>query len=194
MSLDRPVTVLAHQLAFMVGLGPVLESVGVRRASWDNAEAAIDAGHHVVVLPGGDIDSSKSFRRRNVIAFDGRTGFARLAVGRQVPVVPIVTSGAGNSLLVLDEGRWLARFLRTDELLRLKAMPISLSVPWGLSPGLVGLLPYLPLPARLRTAVLAPMTAHEGEGYAKFAERVVDSMQQTLTALSRRAQRPDRRP
>ena len=52
----------------------------------------------------------------------------------------------------------LYRALRLDELLRVKALPTSLSLPWGLNTGAVGMLPYLPLPSKLHTRVLAATT------------------------------------
>ena len=38
--------------------------------------------------------------RRNEIVFDGRTGFAKLAMEADVPIIPVVVSGAGETLLV----------------------------------------------------------------------------------------------
>jgi 1-acyl-sn-glycerol-3-phosphate acyltransferase len=60
-----------------------------------------------------------------------------------VPIVPIVTAGAGESLMVLSDGQRLARALRLDKTLRLKALPVTVSLPWGLNVGGVGLLPYV---------------------------------------------------
>ena len=52
-----------------------------------------------------------------------------------------------------------------------------MSVPWGLNAGLVGLLPYLPLPTKLTVAVLDPIEAEPGEDAAVLAGRVHDAMQ-----------------
>lgn len=184
LSSDRPVTILTHQLAWTLGVGPLLEPLGLRPASRASADEAFALGHHVLVLPGGDLDAGKPFTRRNDIVFGGRRGFAHLAVDHGVPIVPVVTAGAGESLLVLSDGAALASALRLDRLLRIKALPVSVSVPWGLSVGAVGLLPYLPLPTKLRTTVLEPMTPGPAESANAFGARVEHAMQTALTALS----------
>lgn len=138
LNLDRPVTVLSHQLGWQFGLGPVLEYVGAQPASPESVRRAFAQGHHVAVFPGGDIDGFKSWRDRNRIKFGGRTGFAREAIDNGAPIVPIVTAGAGDSLLVLSSGEGLARAAQLDKLFRLKALPVTLSLPWGLSVGQSG--------------------------------------------------------
>jgi 1-acyl-sn-glycerol-3-phosphate acyltransferase len=185
LSLDRPVTFLTHQLAWTVGVGPVVEYLGARPASRASAHEAFAQGHHVVVFPGGDLDAGKSFADRNRIVFGGRSGFARLAIDEHVPIVPIVTAGAGESLLVLSDGERLARALRLDKTLRVKALPVSLSLPWGLNVGVVGMLPYLPLPTKLHTRVLAAATADLGEGAQIYADRIQTVMQDALTEMTR---------
>jgi 1-acyl-sn-glycerol-3-phosphate acyltransferase len=184
LELDLPVTMLTHQIAWTLGVGRLLEPYGARPASREAATDAFAAGHHVLVLPGGDLDAFKDFADRNRIVFGGRSGFARLAMEAGVPIVPIVTAGAGESLLVLSDGQRLARALRLDTSLRLKALPVSVSLPWGLNVGGVGLLPYLPLPAKLRTRVLPAMRAEQGESAAAFAARVGTAMQASLTELA----------
>jgi 1-acyl-sn-glycerol-3-phosphate acyltransferase len=138
----------------------------------------------VLVYPGGDYDAAKSWEDRNEIVFGGRTGFARLALANQVPVVPIVTAGAGESLLVLSSGERLARAMRLDKLLRIKAAPITVSLPWGFSVGTTWLLPYLPLPAKLHTRILAAMPAEEDEDAESYAARVQIEMQRALTDMT----------
>lgn len=184
LELDRPVTFLTHQLAWTLGVGPLIEHLGAQPASEESATNAFAQGHHVVVFPGGDVDAGKSWFHRNEIVFSGRTGFARLAIEQKVPIVPIVTAGAGDTLFVLADGKPLAKALRLDKLLRVKALPISISVPWGINVGLVGMLPYLPLPARMHTRVLPAMTPDEGEGAGTFAGRVRDAMQEALTRMA----------
>ncbi|KMO77862.1 1-acyl-sn-glycerol-3-phosphate acyltransferase [Mycolicibacterium obuense] len=187
--LDRPLTILTHQLAWTLGVGRLFEPLGARPASRDSAVEAFEAGHHVLVFPGGDKDAAKTFEERNLVKFDGRTGFAKLALEQKVPIVPVVTAGAGESLLVLSSGERLARALRLDKILRVKALPVSVSVPWGLNVGAVGMLPYLPLPTKLVTRVLAPMIAADDETAEQFAGRVESAMQDAMTELTR-----DRKP
>jgi 1-acyl-sn-glycerol-3-phosphate acyltransferase len=184
LNVDRPVTFLTHQLAWTLGVGPLVEHLGARPASWNSAHEAFAEGRHVVVFPGGDLDAAKSWRDRNDIVFGGRYGFARLAIDENVPIVPIVTAGAGESLLVLTDGERLARVLRLDKLLRVKALPASISLPWGFNVGVVGMLPYLPLPTKLQTRVLALTTAEPGEDAEAYGERIHIAMQEALTELT----------
>jgi 1-acyl-sn-glycerol-3-phosphate acyltransferase len=184
--LTRPVTALTHQIAWTLRVGTLIEALGARPASRASALESFTGGEHVLVFPGGDLDGGKSFMHRNRIVFGGRRGFARLAVDAGVPIVPIVTAGAGESLFVVSDGRWLASALRLDKTLRMNTLPVSFSLPWGLNVGGVGLLPHLPLPTKLRSTVLAPMWPQPGESVQQFGDRVEHTMQATLTELTRR--------
>lgn len=76
---DRATATLVHQLAWTVGLGPVLESLDCRPAGETAAGDALAEGRHVLVVTGRGPASSR--------------GFAQVAVDAGVPVVPIVTVG-----------------------------------------------------------------------------------------------------
>ncbi|BCI82179.1 1-acyl-sn-glycerol-3-phosphate acyltransferase [Mycobacterium sp. SMC-18] len=182
-ALKRPTTALVHQVAWTVGAGRIAEFLDGRPASQESADAAFAAGHNVLVFPGGDVDAGKSWRDRNQVHFDERCGFARLAMTHDVPVVPVVTAGAGDSLFVVSDGRGLARRLGLHRRLRMKTLPISVTIPWGLNIGVAGMLPYVALPTKLVTAVLPPMTANPGETAEDFASRIEAAMQTRLDAL-----------
>lgn len=179
----RPTTALVHQVAWSLGAGRLVEAMGGRPASKANADAAFRAGHNLFVFPGGDLDAGKAWRDRDRIVFDNRCGFARLAIDQNVPIVPIVTAGAGESLLVLSDGRALAQALRLPQLARTKVLPVSVSLGWGLNVGLAGVLPYPPLPTKLHTAVMPPMTPGPLESPEHLAARVQSAMQTRLDAL-----------
>lgn len=182
--LNRPVTALTHQLAWTLGVGPIVEQLGAKPASRESAASAFAAGEHVLVMPGGDVEAGKSFADRNKIIFGGRRGFAQLAIDSGVPIVPIVTAGAGETLFVITDGQKIARALRLHKLIRTKALPISIVLPYGLSVGFAGLLvPYLPLPAKLDTVVLPAMTAGPGESAEEFGDRVEVAMQSCMDRL-----------
>jgi 1-acyl-sn-glycerol-3-phosphate acyltransferase len=181
---DVQFTILTHQIAWTLGLGPVLEPAGLRVASMEAALEGLAAGHYVLVMPGGDLDAGKSFARRNEIVFGGRTGFAKLALEADVPIVPVVMSGAGETLFVLSDGKRLAKLLRLPELLRVKTLPVSLSIPYGLSIGVAGMLPYCPLPAKMRAAVLDPIRPACTETAESLASRVHDTMSAKLAEMT----------
>lgn len=184
---ERPVYALAHSL---VTSWPVVGSLalkwGIVTAGPAVAKAALARGDSVLVYPGGDIDTHRPWSARHQIRFDGRKGFLRLAKEAGVPIVPVVSVGGQDTYFPLTDGRRLAKLLRLDKRARLKVMPVSLALPWGLNVG--DFLGHLPLPAKIRMEVLEPIDvaqrfgedADSDEAY----EYVVTRMQETLTALA----------
>ena len=67
--------------------------------------------------------------------FGGRKGFIRLALEKDVPIVPVVSVGGQETALFLSRGEWLSKLLGLDRMFRLKVLPISLALPWGLNVG-----------------------------------------------------------
>lgn len=185
---DRtPAVILTHQMAWTIGAGPLLEPAGFRPAGRDVAAEALAEGRYVLVMPGGDLDGAKPWSARNDVRFGGRSGFARVAMDAGVPIVPIVVVGAGESLVVLSDGQRLARLLRADKLLRTNTFPITLSIPWGLTAGVTGVVvPYLPLPTKLRAAAGEPMWPADDEDAASYAGRVHSWMTERAQAMTRR--------
>ncbi len=182
---DNPAIMLTHEMAWKTGIGKYLEQGGFVRANRANALAGLRSGRFVFVLPGGDVDAAKPWRLRHEIIFDGRTGFAQLAIDAGVPIVPVVVIGAGESLFVLSDGQRLARALRLDKVMRLKAVPVTFSLPWGLSIGTAAVTPYLPLPTKLRVAFCDTVEAAPGEDAASLAGRVHEAMSAKAAELSR---------
>lgn len=180
----RDTTTLVHQVAWTFGIGEIVEAFGGVVGSAGAVADAFAAERNVLVFPGGDVDAGKSWWDRNEVRFDGRSGFARIAMEHGVPIVPIVTAGAGDTLFVIHDGRGLSRRLGIADALRLKTLPISLSIPWGLSIGVVGMVPYFPLPAKLKSALLPAMYAEPDESAADFALRVQAVMQDRLSELA----------
>ncbi len=189
-----PLLMLAHDLMFDAYPAPLarrLARLGALRASPARALAAFDAGFALQVYPGGDFDAERPFSRRHQIEFAGRKGWARLALEARVPVVPVVAIGGHEALVILTDGRRLARALGLDRRLRLQVLPVSLALPFGL---FVGPLPgYLPLPAQITMRALPPLPtdgyaagAHrDPEAVADLDARVRAAMQTSLDAMAR---------
>lgn len=180
---SRPMTALAHQLAWWLRVGHLFEAAGAVPASAENAFDALHHGRDVLVFPGGDAEATKTWPQRHRVVFAGRSGFAAVAITAGAPIVPIVTSGAGNTAIVVSSGRRLAHLLGVDRVARQKTLPISIAAPYGLSVGLAGMLPYLPFPAQLRTAVLAPLRPEPGEDARELALRTQRLMQAAMDRL-----------
>jgi len=146
---------LAHSLVLrMPGMG-MLRKYGTLEASPDNADRALKAGGAVLVYPGGDWEVHRPSWHSGEIEFAGRKGFLELALRNEVPIVPVVSIGGQETALFLTRGEGLARLLQLDRLLRLKVLPISLALPWGLNIG--DFTSHLPLPSKITTQVLPPI-------------------------------------
>jgi 1-acyl-sn-glycerol-3-phosphate acyltransferase len=183
---ERPFYQLAHNLVLsMPGLS-FLRKYGTVAASPQNARRALDAGAVLLVYPGGDYEVHRPSWERNRIDFDRRTGFLRLALDRNVPLVPVVSIGGQETALFLTRGEGLARALRLDKLFRLKVLPISIAVPWGLNVG--DMFGHIPLPAKITIEVLPPIDLREEFGPDPDLEHVYDhvlrTMQDTLDAMA----------
>ena len=149
-------------------------------------ERALESGAALLVYPGGDYEVHRPSWERNTVDFDGRRGFVRLALEHDVPIVPVVAIGGQETALFLSRGEGLARLLMLDQLLRLKVLPISLAVPWGLNVG--DMLGHVPLPAKITVEVLPPIHLREQFGPEPDVDEVYDhviaTMQETLDALA----------
>lgn len=180
-----PLVTLAHDGMFdsyPEKLALALSKLGAVRARSDIAAEALRRGFAVQVYPGGDDDACRSFSRRNEIIFAGRKGYVELACAAQVPIVPVVSVGAHEALVVLWDGEELAKLLGFDRRFRLKRFPLSWSLPWGLW---LGPLPgYLPLPAKIEVRVLPPISTSSGDVDGIDAQ-VRDVMQQALDQMAK---------
>jgi len=151
---DEPVYGLFHSFFMSLpGVGGAMQKAGGIEADPESAENALRAGGSVLVFPGGDHEVFRPWADRHTIDFAGRTGFIRLALRTGVPIVPAVSCGAHNSVVVLSRGDRLVRWMPHLKLMRVKVMPIMLGAPWGISFGL----PTLPLPAKVTVDVGAPI-------------------------------------
>lgn len=152
----RAIHPLAHEMIVSTKLvGPYFAARGILRATRPLAmRALLHFQHDIMVMPGGDIETWRPWTHRYRVEFGGRSGYAAMAIEAGVPIVPVAHAGAHDTLLVLSDGRWLARLLHLRHIVRANVWPIHLSLPWGLA---MGPLPHLPLPARLRYRIGAPI-------------------------------------
>ncbi len=177
---------LAHNLVLsMPGLG-FLRKYGLVAASPQNAARALQSGAAVLVYPGGDHETHRPSWEANTVNFDGRRGFVRLALEHDVPIVPVVAIGGQETALFLGRGEGVARLLMLDRLFRLKVLPLSIAMPWGLNVG--DFLGHVPLPAKITVEVLPAIHLREQFGpdpeVDEIYEHVVTTMQETLDALA----------
>ncbi|MFO0630648.1 MAG: hypothetical protein U0325_34165 [Polyangiales bacterium] len=145
---ERPLHPLAHEIILATSAtAEFFGRRGVLRARPENAwRALVEQRRDVLVLPGGDRDTWRPYARRWDVEFAGRMGYARLALRAGSPVVPVARAGAHHTLMVLSDGRRVARALGLPRLFRAEIWPVHLSLPWGLA---VGPWPHIPLPTRM---------------------------------------------
>jgi 1-acyl-sn-glycerol-3-phosphate acyltransferase len=190
--LERPFYQLAHDLVMASPVAPVLRRYGAVPASRANAAAALAAGAAVLVYPGGDYETHRPSWQSGTVDFDHREGFLTLAYELDVPIVPVVSIGGQETALFLSRGERLARLLRLDRSVRLKVLPVSIALPWGLNVG--DMLGHLPLPAKVTVRVLAPINPRRRFGPdpdfdAVYAD-VIARMQDALSELAERRRLP----
>jgi 1-acyl-sn-glycerol-3-phosphate acyltransferase len=183
---ERAFYQLAHNLVLsMPGLG-FLRRYGTVAASPENARKALESGAALLVYPGGDHEVHRPSWHRHRVDFDGRKGFIRLALQHDVPIVPVVSVGGQETALFLSQGKGIARGLGLDRAFRLKVLPISLALPWGLNLG--DFMGHLPLPAKITVEALPPIHLREEFGERPDLDEVYDYvtgvMQETLDGLA----------
>lgn len=177
---ERPFYQLAHNLVTAAPPLRWLRKFGTVAASHENSRLALQSGAAVLVYPGGDYEVFRPSWQRHVVDFDGRKGFVRLARETGVPIVPVASVGGQETALFLDRGQWLAKLLRLDKLARLKSVPISLALPWGVN--VSDLLGHLPLPAKIAIEVQEPIEV-DGDDQAVY-DKVVASLQAGVDRLA----------
>ncbi len=154
---ERSLHGTAHDVLMSApGLGSYFRRMGTISPSRENIGAAFAKGDDVILWPGGEVDAYRSFSKRDQAVLGGRTGFIRLAIREQVPIVPLATVGGHDTLFVLSEGRGLAKALGLKKRMRSEVAPVTLSVPFGIQ---LHLTPFqhIPLPAKIRTEFLEPI-------------------------------------
>jgi len=154
---ERPCHPLAHEIILSTQVtARFFSRRGVLKAHPGVAADVLNRFHRdLLVMPGGDLDTWRPYSERYTVRFGGRTGYARLALRSGVQAVPVANAGAHETLLVLTDGRKLARKLGLYDMARAEIFPIHLSLPWGLG---IGPLPHLPTPVTLRYKLGKPVS------------------------------------
>jgi 1-acyl-sn-glycerol-3-phosphate acyltransferase len=170
---DRLAYGLMHPLAWKVPVFAQLAAqVGAVLAHPKMAIAAFRRGASVLVYPGGAEDMFRPHTMRDQIYFAGRKGFIKLALQEEVPIVPIISYGAHDTLIVLGDfyqqlqqlHQWgVPQLLHPD----ITVFPIYLGLPWVLA---IGPLPNIPFPVQIHTRVCAPI-AFERYGREAASDR-----------------------
>lgn len=155
--------------------------------------AALNQGASILVYPGGAQDVFRPFSQRGQIQLGDRKGFVKIALQRHLPIIPTVSWGAHETLLVLADIYPLVERLHELGMPWLlgidpEVFPIYLGLPWGIA---FGPLPNIPWPRPIATRVGAPIYFERSGAAAARDRNYVDAcyalvhrqMQQDLDQL-----------
>ncbi len=176
-----------HQLAHDIAAR--LPATGLRRwgtvaASHENARQAFDKNAPVLVYPGGDHETFRPTWHSDRIEFAGRKGFIKLALERNVPIVPVVAIGGQETALFATRGERAAEVTGWAKLTRIKVLPVALAPPFGIT--LLDLPGRIPLPSKITIEVRPPIDLRERFGPKPQPEQVYEQITSEMQdALSR---------
>jgi 1-acyl-sn-glycerol-3-phosphate acyltransferase len=184
---EREFHQLAHDLVFRTpGARASVSRFGTVPASPENMRRALDRGAALLVYPGGDHETFRPTWEQDKIDFAGRTGFVKLALELDVPIVPVVAIGGQETALFLGRGQRISRALRLDRALRLKVFPVQIAPPLGVT--LLDMPLRMPLPAKITIDVLPRIDLREELGEDADPqgayELVTSRMQERLSGLA----------
>ena len=157
---ERPFYQLAHNLVVSAPAAGLLRKFGTVAANHENARLALESGAALLVYPGGDYEVFRpSWERHRSTSADARatSGWPGMpgcrssrspASAARRPPVPRPRPVARQAI----DGRQAAR---------LKSLPISLALPWGLN--ISDLAGHIPLPAKIAIEVQEPIDVEDIE-------------------------------
>lgn len=149
-------------------LGTLMTRLGCVRASQDNATRLLERDEAVLVFPEGMQGLGKLWRQRHKLMRFGRGGFVRLALRAKAPILPVAVVGAEDTSPL---------FFKIGGLMKEKSLPY------------IPVTPIVPLPARWRIRVGAPIDAAAelpeptDIAVSALAARVKDLIQRDVDAL-----------
>jgi 1-acyl-sn-glycerol-3-phosphate acyltransferase len=151
------------------------------------AMAALQKDAAVLVYPGGAEDVFRPHSQRHQIELAGRKGFIKVALREHAPIVPVVSLGAHDSLIVLTDLYPILQQLRDRGMPWLFGIdpivfPVYLGLPWGIA---FGPLPNLPLPTQIHIRICKPI---EFSRYGRSAANDRDYVDACYTLVEQQMQ------
>jgi len=154
-------TLVHHMLRHIADLAHLpVDDLGLLEATRENTITALKEGCAVTVYPGGDRDNGKPFKDRYKIDFFNHLGYVKMAIKAQVPILPIVGIGGGETLFVLNSGEKFAEWSGLKKLTKIHTWPVFWSFPFGWH---IGHFPFfsVPLPSQVTLSILKPYYVDE---------------------------------
>ena len=128
-----------HLLISVPGVRHLLHYFGSVRGTRHNCRALLDQGEVVLVFPGGGREAIRRKGEKYALRWEGRTGFARMAIECGVPIVPVAMIGVDDAYDIVAD--------KDDRLLRpLRLLVEALGIHTELTPPLVRGIGLTPIP------------------------------------------------
>lgn len=134
------------------GVRQLLHYYGSVRGTRDNCRTLLEQGEAVIVFPGGGREAIRRKGEKYALRWEGRTGFARMAIECGAPIVPVAMIGIDDAYDIVAD--------KDDRILRpLRLLVEALGIHPELTPPLVrgiGLTP-VPRPERFYFSAGSPI-------------------------------------
>ncbi|WP_330179336.1 acyltransferase family protein [Nocardia sp. NBC_01503] len=102
---DRLVRGLAENVLIDVPvLRDALHRLGIVRGNRHNCTTLLEQGEAVAVFPGGGREAMRGKGQKYQLLWEGRTGFARMAIATGAPIVPIAMVGGDDIYDIVFDG------------------------------------------------------------------------------------------
>lgn len=192
--INKPAYALTYGFLLRVPwIGQVMRRLGCLPARTSEADTALDSGALLLDFPGGDWDAERPWTFRNRIDFMDHHGFIKLALRHGVPVIPAVTHGAHQAVVVVSRGERVTEALGLSRSIHIHAMAWVLGPPFGISP-----LPMYVLPSKVTLEFLPAIdwshygaeAASDDEVLRACYDEITGKMQQVLDRLNREQPHP----
>jgi 1-acyl-sn-glycerol-3-phosphate acyltransferase len=96
---------LADRAHFAIpGWRDMLQTGGCVLGTPENCAELMRRGHHVLVFPGGGREVAKRKGEEHGLVWKNRTGFVRMAIEHDYPIIPVAELGADDSLDIVFDG------------------------------------------------------------------------------------------
>jgi 1-acyl-sn-glycerol-3-phosphate acyltransferase len=194
----RVVRLLADHLWFTLpGVSRLWSAAGAVDGTRENALRLLKRGELVLTYPGGVREIMGGRFGSESVDWEGRTGFAAVAIAAGVPVIPVLGIGVNNGHVFISSGRLLGKVLFR------KILRLGPGYEDYRDPLTIGLLPILlpfslavhfPWPCKLRYIVGEPIhpadasaDAADTDPAAHLAGRAAEAMRDLIARYGKRA-------